>query len=679
MQLSDQIMEIKGIGEKSASLFHKLNIYTVSQLLFHIPKGFETLKDSVPLKDCQNQEMVSVMGFLKPATLKTKKGSRYTVSSAYIICGDDLLQIRLFNMPYIKNILLPNQAYIFRGIVQIESGYYKMTQPKIYKETDYNELCGKLQPIYVLTKGLTNHTIQKSLKNAFDSISPLDDFLTDNTRIELEMPSLRQAIWDIHFPPTEEAFILARKRLVFNEFFLFLLQMRHSDTKCLLRPFPKPLIAVSDTKRLIESLPYELTNAQKKVWMEIENDLQKDVSMNRLIQGDVGSGKTIIAFLALLMNAANNHQGCMMAPTEVLAKQHYDALVKMADDNHLCIHPALLLGSMSAKNKRDIKVGIENGSYNVIIGTQALIQASVSYHNLTLVITDEQHRFGVKQRENLVNKGEDVHVLVMSATPIPRTLAMILYSNLSISVLNELPAGRLPIKNCVVDDKFRKKSYHFMLGEINKGKQAYIICPMVESSDDDDLENVIDYTEKLKESFPKEIIITFLHGKMSLNEKNEIMERFSRQEIDILVSTTVIEVGINVPNATVIMIENASRYGLSQLHQLRGRVGRGKEQSYCIFINNQQNENTKKRLGILLESNDGFYIADKDLSLRGPGDLFGIRQSGELGFVIGDIYQDSSILMQASQYIKGMARDEIENLMVKLKPLNLNTVDFRTI
>ena len=443
------------------------------------------------------------------------------------------------------------------------------------------------------------------------------------------------------------------------------------------------MISVADTLRLIEALPYQLTNAQHNVWNEIEQDLQQSVCMNRLVQGDVGSGKTIIAILALLMCAANNRQGCFMAPTEVLAKQHYDNIRELCKAYKLAIKPVLLLGSMSTKDKKEIQNGIQNGDYNVIIGTQALIQKKVQYKNLSLVITDEQHRFGVRQREALANKGDEVHVLVMSATPIPRTLAMILYGDLSTSVLNEMPVGRLPIKNCVIEPKLRNKSYQFIIDKIKKGRQAYIICPMVESNDDDELENVVDYTEKLKEIFPKDIILSYLHGKMTLKEKSDIMEHFANHEIDVLISTTVIEVGINVPNATVMMVENAGRYGLAQLHQLRGRVGRGKEQSYCIFITNKTDDKTMKRLNVLLESNDGFYIADKDLELRGPGDLFGIRQSGDLGFLIGDIYQDSNVLMLANSYVEQLLSnagpDEISNITTIMNSLNMNSVDFRTI
>lgn len=680
MKFYDDIINVKGIGEKSAELFHKLNINTISDLLFHIPKTFEVFDKPKDIKKCTDQEMVSVLGRLKPNSFQTIKRGKYTITSIVVICENTSLNVKFFHMPYLKKMILPNTSYIFRGLIHIDKFGYHMVHPKVYKTEEYERICGQLQPIYTLTKGITNHAVQKAVNTVIHDLTFPEDFLPETDIKQLELIPLREAIKIIHFPDCVENWINARKRLVFNEFLEFLIQTKQTEKNNY--PFDKQLIAVADTNRFIEALPYNLTSSQKKVWNEIEEDLQKNVCMNRLVQGDVGSGKTIIAFLALLFCAANGRQGSLMAPTEVLAKQHFDSLSEFTQKFHLCFKPILLVGSMSLKDKKKARSGIEDGTYNVIIGTQALIQSGVNYHDLALVITDEQHRFGVKQRESFVNKGGQAHVLVMSATPIPRTLAMILYSNLSISVINEMPVGRLPIKNCIIEPKLRNKSYQFICDEIKKGHQAYIVCPMVESNDDEGLENVLDYTEKLKEVFPKEVIIAFLHGKMAPKEKNEIMERFESREIDILVSTTVIEVGINVPNATVMMIENSERFGLAQLHQLRGRVGRGIDQSYCIFLTGNSSSKTMERLKILLESNDGFYIADKDLSLRGPGDLFGIRQSGELGFVIGDIYQDSSILIMASQYLDDIYSKNgifLSDILSKIDCFKINSVDFRTI
>lgn len=439
------------------------------------------------------------------------------------------------------------------------------------------------------------------------------------------------------------------------------------------------------TEEIIEGLPYDLTGAQKNVWHEIERDLSGHKLMSRLVQGDVGSGKTVIAFLAMVLSAENGFQSALMVPTEVLANQHYEGFLRLMEEQNIAsCHPVLLTGSTTARQKREIYQKIADGEVNVIIGTHALIQEKVEYKNLGLVITDEQHRFGVRQREALTTRGNPPHVLVMSATPIPRTLAIILYGDLDISIIDELPAKRLPIKNCVVGTSYRPKAYSFIEKQVQMGRQAYVICPMVEESEGLEAENVTDYARKLQEVLPGEIKVEILHGKMKPKEKNRIMEAFASGEIQVLVSTTVVEVGVNVPNATVMMVENAERFGLAQLHQLRGRVGRGEHQSYCIFIQGNNEENTSKRLKILNESNDGFYIAGEDLKLRGPGDLFGIRQSGLMEFKIGDIYNDAGILKNANEaageilaldldlilpqhkalkeHLKGYMSEELENL-----------------
>lgn len=479
--------------------------------------------------------------------------------------------------------------------------------------------------------------------------------------------------------------LTARKRLVFDEFLLFVLAIQLLKEKTEEAPNTFPMKPVWTTEEIIEGLPYDLTGAQKNVWHEIERDLSGHKLMSRLVQGDVGSGKTVIAFLAMVLSAENGFQSALMVPTEVLANQHYEGFLRLMEEQNIAsCHPVLLTGSTTARQKREIYQKIADGEVNVIIGTHALIQEKVEYKNLGLVITDEQHRFGVRQREALTTRGNPPHVLVMSATPIPRTLAIILYGDLDISIIDELPAKRLPIKNCVVGTSYRPKAYSFIEKQVQMGRQAYVICPMVEESEGLEAENVTDYARKLQEVLPGEIKVEILHGKMKPKEKNRIMEAFASGEIQVLVSTTVVEVGVNVPNATVMMVENAERFGLAQLHQLRGRVGRGEHQSYCIFIQGNNEENTSKRLKILNESNDGFYIAGEDLKLRGPGDLFGIRQSGLMEFKIGDIYNDAGILKNANEaageilaldldlilpqhkalkeHLKGYMSEELENL-----------------
>ena len=424
----------------------------------------------------------------------------------------------------------------------------------------------------------------------------------------------------------------ARKRLVFDEFFLFLLAVRKMKEYNEELATDYPMMETAWTGRLLEMLPYKLTGAQKRVWEELKADLVNGRCMNRLVQGDVGSGKTILAFLCLLLTVSNGCQGALMAPTELLASQHFEQLCSMTEKYGLPFKPALLTGSVGAAAKRKIYKQIEEGEVNVIIGTHALIQEKVVYQKLALVITDEQHRFGVRQREILSEKGGKAHVLVMSATPIPRTLAIILYGDMHLSVVDELPANRVPVKNCVVGTSYREKAYEFITKQVRMGKQVYVICPMVGAGEEgeDGLENVVDYGEKLKNRLPADICVEILHGKMRPGDKKRVMEAFGAGYVHVLVSTTVIEVGINVPNATVMMIENAERFGLAQLHQLRGRIGRGKDQSYCIFISGTDKEESMERLKILSRSNDGFYIAREDLKLRGPGDLFGIRQSGAI-------------------------------------------------
>jgi ATP-dependent DNA helicase RecG len=411
------------------------------------------------------------------------------------------------------------------------------------------------------------------------------------------------------------------------------------------------MIETAEPGRLIEQLPYELTDSQKKAYMQIRDDMLSGICMNRLLQGDVGSGKTIIALLALLLCVSNGYQGAMMAPTEVLARQHMDTVLAMTKQYNLPFRPALLVGSQTAKEKRQIYQEIADGIYNLVIGTHAVIQEPVTFQNLALVVTDEQHRFGVRQREKLVSKGENanVHTIVMSATPIPRSLALLLYGDMSLTEMKELPGGRLPIKNCVVDQSYRQTAYKFMLEEIQRGHQAFVICPMAEPGVMEELENVVDYAKNLRPQLPDKIQIAYLHGKMKPKQKTEIMEQFAAGTIDILVSTTVIEVGINVPNATVMLVENAERFGLATLHQIRGRVGRGNAQAYCIFMETEKKQQENERLAILARSNDGFEIASEDLKLRGPGDLMGTMQSGSFQFRFADIYRDAELLKMAAE------------------------------
>lgn len=682
---------MKGVGEKTAALFEKLHVYTAEELVFYYPRDYEQFQEPVPLDKASVEEIAAVEGCLS-GNVATRHVRGLSITTFEVSCEGGILHMTYFNMPYLKNSLKRGQSYIFRGCLHRRKDRYVMEQARIYKPEEYGKLTDCMQPRYATTKGLTNNAITKAVRQAIGLVDLSEDPLPERIRVAEGFPSFQEAVGQMHFPTGRESLLAARRRLVFDEFFRFILVLRrmredNERTKSL-----HPMIEVAQTERLIEALPYRLTKAQQRVWAEIRTDLTSEYAMNRLVQGDVGSGKTILAFLALIMCAANGFQGALMAPTEVLARQHYESLMKLNREHGLQIHPVLLIGSVTAKDRREIYAQIEGGEADIVIGTHALIQEKVAYKNLSLVITDEQHRFGVRQRESLAEKGgfyEDgkaVHVLVMSATPIPRTLAIILYGDLHISVLDELPADRLPIKNCVVNTSYRNTAYKFIEKEVAQGSQVYVICPMVEEGEEQELEDVASYAKKLKGALSPSVRVETLHGRMRPAEKTRIMEAFGEHHIDVLVSTTVIEVGINVPNATVMLVENAERFGLAQLHQLRGRVGRGDKQSYCIFVSKSERPETMERLKILNESNDGFYIAGKDLALRGPGDLFGIRQSGDLQFALGDIYRDAAVLQRASVWADrvlaedaALAGEEFAALRKTLTLHETNEVDFRSI
>ena len=512
----------------------------------------------------------------------------------------------------------------------------------------YLGMQSRMQPVYGQTKGLGNKTITSAVEQALALRRLEKDYLPNRLRIANELAEYNFAIEHIHFPLDETDLRFARKRLVYDEFLFFILAVRSLKEKRQDVKSEYIMEREEECRRLFDALPYRLTDAQLRTFQEIKADLKSGRVMNRLIQGDVGSGKTIIAVLALLLAAENGYQGALMAPTEVLARQHYESVTSLFETYGIDRRAVLVTGSMTAKEKRLAYEEIASHRADLIIGTHALIQEKVVYDRLALVVTDEQHRFGVAQRESLGNKGQAPHIMVMSATPIPRTLAIILYGDLDISVIDQLPKNRLPVKNCVVDKGYRKRAWNFINGEVKKGHQAYVICPMVEESEMLEAENVLDYTKLLKENLPG-LRIEFLHGRMKPKEKNKIMEAFAAGTIDVLVSTTVVEVGVNVPNATVMMIENAERFGLAQLHQLRGRVGRGKAQSYCIMVDASGDQEKNERLQVLNQSNDGFFIASEDLRLRGPGDIFGLRQSGEQEFKLADIFTDAGLLKQVSE------------------------------
>lgn len=647
------ITTLKGIGTKTAELFAKLGIYTTQDLLKWYPRDYDVYEEPVLVHELTTDyeaSVAAVYGIIARKIDVYDSGKLSIISTVVRDEKGEGIKCVWYNMPYLKSSLRQGMRYIFRGRVVIKNSQKILEQPQIYTVAQYNEIKGVMQPVYPLTKGLSNKTVTKAVKQAielFDTNLEME-YIPREVRIQNKLAEHNFAVVNIHFPKSMEDYIQARKRLAFEEFFIFVLAVRSLKTSNARRPNGHVIPNDSRTDALIEKLPYQLTNAQHHTWLEIRENMASDKLMSRLIQGDVGSGKTIIAVLALLNTVYSGKQGALMAPTEVLAKQHFESITAMFNQYGIDIQVSLLTGSMTASAKKNEYEKIEAGQTNIIIGTHALIQEKVVYKDLALVITDEQHRFGVNQRKDFSDKGKEPHVLVMSATPIPRTLAIIIYGDLDISIIDELPANRIPIKNCVVDTSYRPNAYEFIKKQVALGRQAYIICPMVEESESIEAENVVDYANQLKQEMPSEIVIAILHGKMKPAQKNDVMQRFSDGEIHILVSTTVVEVGVNVPNATVMMVENADRFGLAQLHQLRGRVGRGAHQSYCIFVAGNKSSKNMKRLEILNKTNDGFKIAEEDLKLRGPGDFFGVRQSGELDLGLADIYTDATMLKAAA-------------------------------
>lgn len=644
-----KIRELKGIGEKTEKLFQKLHIDNVGDLLRYYPRSYEIYEQPIPIGQVEEGKVVTITGTIY-GKVQLSNAKNMQITSIHVKDLTGVIKAVWFRMPFLKNTLGRGGVITLRGRVVERRGSLCMEQPEVFfPSATYDEKVNTMQPVYPLTSGMTNTIIMKAMKQAIEYLDLKKEFLPTDIRLEHHLAEYNYAIRQIHFPKDKEAFYHARERLVFEEFLIFILalrQMKESNEK------NQNTFSFTNKEavcRVIEQLPYKLTKAQNRVWEEIQKDMCSEHAMSRLVQGDVGSGKTIIAVLALVLAGMNGYQGAMMAPTEVLAKQHYYFVANLLRTYNIPLKAALLTGSMTAKEKKQVYADITSGEVNIVIGTHALIQEKVEYKELALVVTDEQHRFGVKQRELLAGKGRMPHILVMSATPIPRTLAIILYGDLDISVIDELPSNRLPIKNCVVDTSYRGTAYNFMRKQIEEGRQCYVICPMVEDSEFLEAENVVDYARMLQDELGSNIKVAHLHGKMKQAEKDDIMEQFARNEIRVLVSTTVIEVGIDVPNATVMMVENAERFGLAQLHQLRGRVGRGKHQSYCIFMSGTKTPDAKERLSILNQSNDGFFIASEDLKMRGPGDLFGIRQSGILDFKIGDVFQDAKILQRAGE------------------------------
>ena len=659
--LNLSVKKLKGVGEKTEEYLERLRIKTIGDIIKHYPVKYIEYKAPVEISKIGNEELVVIKAALiKP--LSTVSTGNKKISSGKLTDYKDVIDVKWYNSPYLRLTLKPGENYIFTGKL---SKYKKNTleHPSIYSLQEYDKKIGTFRPVYALTAGISNNTMEKLIKSALELVSEenFKEYLPEFILHKFVLESAYNAIEQIHNPMNIKELTMAKKRLTFDNFFQFLYGMKLLKDKWLDVRTDKIIKynnAYIDNIKSI--LPFKLTNSQDEVIKEIANDLSSGFITNRLIQGDVGSGKTIVAIIALYLCVKSGYQGVVMVPTEVLAHQHVKSIENILNKLDSPPKVGMLTGSMTKKEHLTAYEMIENGEYDIIVGTHALLTEDVKFKSLGLVITDEQHRFGVRQRNALSGKGDDVHVLVMSATPIPRTLAVILYGDLDISTIETKPVGRLPIKNAVITPKDRKKAYRHIELEINKGHQAYIICPMVEESENIEAENVIEYAKKIEDEFSQNCKIQVLHGRMHPREKDDIMLRYVNGEIDILVSTTVIEVGVDAPNATVIMVENAERFGLATLHQLRGRVGRNGFQSYAIFVRTSEARVAKKRLDIIGSSNDGFYIASQDLALRGPGELFGLAQSGELNLGIGDILNDGDIFEMSREAIDLIQRSKLE-------------------
>ena len=657
MYINESVTSIKGIGESKAKSLNKLGVYTVGDILLRFPRTYYIYKEPIKEEDLSKHvgEKIAITLELRSNAM-LKKTKRFDIVLAKGFTPNLIIELVWFRTPYIRNQLYTYTPLVFFGKLIEEYGTYKMEQPEIYQPREYENLCKKPYPIYSVTKGISNKIIIKTVEEALKNVT-FEEYLPEKIIKNNNLYGINEALKHIHNPDTLEDYYNARKRLAYDEIFKFLLSLEYYNSNEVKINNTFTITNEKIVENAISKLPYELTNGQKMALNDILNDFKSPYVTQRLIQGDVGSGKTIVAFLSMLYMVSNGYQAAIMAPTEVLARQHYKDFVDFISLFGLDYNVVCLTGSTKAKERREILEEINNNNQLFIVGTHALIEDKVEFNNIGLVITDEQHRFGVKQREALSNKGYNPFTIVMSATPIPRTLSMIIYMGMNISNIKDVPKTKLPIKNCVVKENMRPNSYKHILSEIKKGHQAYIICPLVEAKEITEAENVLDYKEKLQEYMPRNIRIEVLHGKMKPNDKNDAMERFIKGEIDILISTTVVEVGVNNPNATTIMIENANRFGLAQLHQLRGRVGRGSHQSYCIFIDSSEGSEVNKRLSIMNSSNDGFFIANEDLKLRGPGDIMGIRQSGEVNFKLADIYNDAELFSLAKKDIEKLIKE----------------------
>ncbi|MBO8434992.1 MAG: ATP-dependent DNA helicase RecG, partial [Tyzzerella sp.] len=660
MYLDSPVTAIKSIGPEKSRKLSRLGILTVKDLIEHFPRDYEDRSQVVPISEIKLNEENTFRGRVRgiPEDMRVKN---LRIVRARIEDSTGGIVAVWYNQPYMKKAFKEGAEYIFTGKAVRKYNNIEIQSPEFEIVSEGSILSGgRIVPVYSSTSGISQKMLRSIIKDTLDYAgNQIHDFIPTSIRKKYKLCDRNYAVSNIHFPESNESFFIARRRLVFEELFMLqtaLLKMKSSVNK------GKSGIVfknINCAKEILNALPFELTDAQKKVMREIVNDIKSGKSMNRLVQGDVGSGKTAVALVTAFIAIRNGYQSALMAPTEVLAGQHYEFISKILDS--LGIKTVLLTGSLKKKEKEKALELIKSGEAKMVIGTHAVIQENVEFQKLGMVITDEQHRFGVRQRGTLSEKGENPHVLVMTATPIPRTLALILYGDLDISIIDHLPPGRQKIDTLSVNSSYHERIYSFIRKEVDRGRQVYIICPMIDENDKLDVQDVTTYTEKLKNEIFSDYSVECMHGKIKPQKKQEIMEEFAKNNINILVSTTVIEVGINVPNATIMMIENAERFGLAQLHQLRGRVGRGSEKSYCILVCDSKSKVAKERMNMMTKSSDGFEISEMDLKLRGPGEFFGTRQHGLPEMKIANLYKDMNILKEAQKASLEIMNMDIEN------------------
>lgn len=670
LALTDSIRYVKGVGPAKEVLFNNLGIYTVEDLLYYFPRDYEDRTKKKQIFELLDGERVAFDATIRGSITETRVRRNMTMIKATVVDSTGSVSLTWFNTTYVKNALKSGATYTFFGQIKRSVNRIEVTNP-VFEEVGSEKNTGKILAVYPSTAKLTQNSIRSVVKNVIDDLGDkFLEFLPESIRLNNNLVDINNALYYIHFPDSEDSYIKARRRLVFDELLLLqlgLMRIKFSkdDNKNGIK-----FDIVDDVNKFINNLPFRLTNAQNKVVEAIFSDMNSSKPMNRLLQGDVGSGKTIVSAISIFNAVKNGYQAVMMAPTGILAEQHFSGFLELFTPYGIKVE--LLSGGMTAKQKKLAKERIKNGEVDIVVGTHALLEDDVCFKNLGFIVTDEQHRFGVRQRSKLTEKGENPDTLVMTATPIPRTLALILYGDMDISIIDELPPNRKVIDTFLIGASLEDRLNGFIAKEIEAGRQAYVVCPLIEEDEEKEeledkpkLKNVIEITENYKKIFPS-YRVEFLHGKMKQSQKDEIMQKFKNHEVDILVSTTVIEVGVNVPNATLMIIENAERFGLAALHQLRGRVGRGSEKSYCILKCYTLGKNTKERMDIMTKTNDGFKIAEKDLELRGPGEFLGTRQHGLPEFKIANVFADKLVLEETSQVAKDIFLHKINDNDVKL-------------